>query len=170
MVSVKSSQNAWGIFGLKWKTTFFMFGYFWKNLGNFLIQHLVPLHADHQCDQIWRNFATRTNIQYLWQIFEGLCNVWQNFEPTLANYYTIWCIVTRHLVTQQTTTTRTSSFNGACHFGKMALTVNNKVTYTKVEPVGANYSCSYEFIQWRHAGLAGFFIHLCHWEASAALS
>ena len=45
-----------------------------------------------------------------------------------------------------------------------------KVIYTKVEQVGVHYSCSHAFIQWHHAGLAGFFIHLCHRAALAALS
>ena len=46
MVSIKSSPNAWWIFGLKWKTTLFMLNYwdyFLEKLGYFLIQHLVTL-------------------------------------------------------------------------------------------------------------------------------
>ena len=52
MVSIKSSPNAWWIFGLNWKAALFMlnycgyyFGKYWKNLGYFLIQYLVTLLA-----------------------------------------------------------------------------------------------------------------------------
>ena len=40
---------------------------------------------------------------------------------------------------------------------------------TKVERVGTHYSCLHAFIQWCHAGPAGFFIHLYHQAALAAL-
>ena len=50
MVSVKSSPNAWWMFGLKWKATLLMLNYcgyflgnFWKTLGYFFIQHLITL-------------------------------------------------------------------------------------------------------------------------------
>ena len=36
-----------------------------------------------QCDQIWQKFIS------LWQFFEGLFNIWQNFEPTLSTFYVI---------------------------------------------------------------------------------
>ena len=35
---------------------------------------------NQQCDQIWRNFATL-------DIVEVYLSIWQNFEPTLANFY-----------------------------------------------------------------------------------
>ena len=35
MVSIKSSQSEWWIFGLTWKATLFMFSYFHYFLGNF---------------------------------------------------------------------------------------------------------------------------------------
>ena len=53
MVSIKSSPNAWLIFGLNWKATLFMLSYFdyflgkfWIKMGYFLIQHLVTLPLD----------------------------------------------------------------------------------------------------------------------------
>ena len=40
-----------------------------------------------QCDQIWRNFATLAKGKNsLWQAFEGLLSVCQDFEPTLAQF------------------------------------------------------------------------------------
>ena len=39
-----------------------------------------------QCDQIWQNFATLAKFLSLWQVSEGLFNVWQNCEPHFGNF------------------------------------------------------------------------------------
>ena len=41
-------------------------------------------------DQIWRNFAQVASKLKSWaNFFEELSLIWQNFEPTLANFYAI---------------------------------------------------------------------------------
>ena len=47
---------------------------------------------------------------------------------------------------------------------------NIQIHLTKVEQVDAHFSYLHAFIKWHHAGPAGFFIHLHHWAALAALS
>ena len=42
--------------------------------------YLYPL----QCDQIWRNVTTLQFYLTLWQHFNDLFTIWQNFEPSLA--------------------------------------------------------------------------------------
>ena len=42
-----------------------------------------------QCDQIWQNSPLWQNFISLCQFFEGLLNIWQNCEPTLAAFYVI---------------------------------------------------------------------------------
>ena len=42
-----------------------------------------------QCDHIWRKFATLAIFLKSLAIFEGLFNIWQNCEPTLATFYAI---------------------------------------------------------------------------------
>ena len=59
IVSIKSSPNAWWIFGLKWKATLrllnycdYFLGIFWKILGYSLIQYLDTLTATD--DRRWQ--------------------------------------------------------------------------------------------------------------------
>ena len=40
-----------------------------------------------QCDHIWRKFATLAIFLKSLAIFEGLFNIWQNCELTLATFY-----------------------------------------------------------------------------------
>ena len=41
----------------------------------------------HQCDQIWRKFATMAKLYKHLAIFSELVIMWQHFESTLANFY-----------------------------------------------------------------------------------
>ena len=42
---------------------------------------LFPFWAGNQCDKIWRNLATLAKFRIIWPF-----SIWQNLEPTLANF------------------------------------------------------------------------------------
>ena len=44
--------------------------------------------ALHQCDQIWRSFATLVKLLN-WLFFEGLFCIGQNFDPNWAKFYDV---------------------------------------------------------------------------------
>ena len=56
------------------------------------ILYITNVHRDlnRQCDQIWRNFGSVAKSSKSWSIIGGLFTIWQNFEPTLANFVYFW--------------------------------------------------------------------------------
>ena len=91
-----------------------------------------PLHPflhlpQHQCDQIWRNFATTANLQSIWANIKRFIEHWAKFNPSLAkilllgNFYLFWMTKYRtekvnNVVTllNTHTTMTTTTFNW-CH-------------------------------------------------------
>ena len=52
-----------------------------------LVRHLLsPIRFANQCDQIRQNLAILEKIEILWLFLQGLFNIWQIFEHTLANF------------------------------------------------------------------------------------
>ena len=65
------------IFGYREDLNYFSMIWFW-------------LFTCDQYDQIWRNFTTLAKFKSIWQMFECLFSIWQNFGPTLVNVLFCW--------------------------------------------------------------------------------
>ena len=63
-----------------------------RDLGKLSVataQTVWPISHTNQCDHNWRFFTFWSKNSSPWQFFQWLLRIWQNFEPTLANFYAI---------------------------------------------------------------------------------
>ena len=74
----------------KWKLFLYFVLVSERESTTWLLEYGVCVYRCKQCDQIWPNFATLTKKLCIWNLFEGLFGIWQNFESILAKLLYHW--------------------------------------------------------------------------------